>query len=94
MAAATMPGDGAVRNASTKPPAASSSTARKSAHSASTAARVQVADLADRLGRLVVADRGLAALPLEHALEDRVAIDVAARPPLPSAAEAAHPCCT
>jgi len=39
IAAAMMPGDGAVRNGSTKPPGAASRAARKSSHSASTSAR-------------------------------------------------------
>jgi hypothetical protein len=54
--------------------------------------RIEVAHRADRLGRVHVADRGPAReLLLHHALEDRVAGGVAARPPLPGAPEAAHP---
>ena len=54
--------------------------------------RIQVAHRADRLGRLEVADGAAAGhLLLAHALEDRVAHDVPARPPSRGAAEAAHP---
>jgi hypothetical protein len=54
--------------------------------------RVEVAHRADRLRRSKVADRRPARrLLLEHALENRIADNVAARPALPGAAEAAHP---
>src|SRR5215207_7432740 len=52
---------------------------------------VDVAHLADRARRLVIADRLAGRQHLRHLLlQDRVALDVAARPALPAAAEPAH----
>src|SRR5580704_18168553 len=53
---------------------------------------IDVAHLADRLGRLVIADRLARRQRLGHLFfQQRVALDIAARPALPAAAEAAHP---
>ena len=86
-----MPGEGAVRNGSTKLPCGRIEHASKILAFGVDRRRIEIAHLADRLGRQEIADRVAAGLLLlQHLLEDRVARDVAARPALPAAAKAAH----
>ena len=85
-----MPGDGAVMNGSTNPSALVERGAEIGAFGLQLAV-IDIAHLADRNRRLVIAYGLARSQRLRHLLlEDRVALDIAARPALPAPAEPAH----
>jgi len=91
IAAAMMPGDGAVRNGSTKAFGFASRAAAEIGDFGLQLGIVDIAHLADGFRRLVIADRLATRQHLGHLLfQQRIALDIAARPALPAAAEAAH----
>ena len=86
-----MPGDGAVMNGSTNPLGLLVERGAEIGAFGLQFAVIDIAHLADRKRRLVIADRLARRQRLRHLLlEDRVALDIAARPALPAAAEPAH----